>query len=275
LRQLLETLSAPSANPAYSAPEWVSFIVPIILCVGFVSAGLATIEESRERKPLILLLVIICSAGALGLVRVWWLGVAFLPARYIAVAFPALILAITAGYDFLAARLHWSIIWLPVIVFVVISIITIQSSYAPLWQIPQRLNQLPTSAMPVDIHFENGLQVAAYTLEGDVIHLYFSTDVPIHAPLAVEISMIDGAGQSIAHCEMLAGSPLWSTAEWRAGEYVLQSAQLAGLGSILDMVYVRIRVMMLNDTVFVNTIPDYEREVPALSGHNRITVEAN
>jgi 4-amino-4-deoxy-L-arabinose transferase-like glycosyltransferase len=275
LRQLLETLSAPSANPAYSAPDWVSLIVPIILCVGFVSAGLATIEDSRERKPLILLLVIICSAGALGLVRVWWLGVAFLPARYIAVAFPSLILTVAAGYDFLAVRLHRAMIWLPVIVFVAISSIAIQSSYAPLWQMPQRLNQLPTSAIPVDIHFENGLQVAAYTLEGDVIHLYFSTDAPIHAPLAVEISMIDGAGQSITHCEMLAGSPIWSTAEWRAGEYVLQSAELAGLGSILDTVYVRIRVMMLNDAIFVNTIPDYEREVPALSGQNRITVEAD
>ena len=74
---------------------------------------------------------------------------------------------------------------------------------------------------------------------------------------------------------MLAGGALFTTAEWGSDEVVVQSAQLPGLGSILSTIYVRIRVIGLANTVFVDTIPDYQHEIPALSGQNRIAIEAD
>ena len=270
-QQLLQTLT-PALNPAHSSPLWVTIGVGIVLFVGGCAALLSSIETPAERKPLMLLLLIVFSAVSLGLLRVWWLGVAFLPARYIAVAFPALILCVAVGYDFLRIRLHWAMVLVPVLVFIAASMITIVTSYVPLRQMPQRLTELSHKAIPADIYFENGVRVAAFTVENDTINLYMTTEMPLVEPLVMEVTLLDGAGQSVFHCEMLAGNPLWSTLDWQVHEYVVQSVQLPQLASIMDTMYVRIRLVHLQNHIFINAIPDYENEVFTLSGDNWLDI---
>jgi 4-amino-4-deoxy-L-arabinose transferase-like glycosyltransferase len=271
-QELLQTLSTPAINSAHPSPLWVTIVACIILFVGGSIAILAAIESSHERKPLILLLVIIFSAISLGLLRVWWLGVAFLPARYIAVALPALILWIAVGYDFLRTRLHWTMGIVPVAVFIVANIVALYSSYMPLSQMPPRLTELPPEAIRADIPFENGVHVAAFTVENDTLRLYLTTDMPLTEPLVLEATLLDGAGQSLFHCEMLAGNPVWSTLDWQVNEYVVQPIRLPQLADIMDTMYVRIRLVKLQNTIFINPIPDYQHEVYTLSGDNWLDI---
>ncbi|MDQ7028051.1 MAG: glycosyltransferase family 39 protein [Anaerolineae bacterium] len=272
LQQLLETLGAPSANPAYSSPDWIVTVVWIVLGVGMVSIGLSAWESPDDRKALILLFVISFSALGLGLLRVWWLGIAFLPARYLALAFPALILIIAAGYDFLRLRLHWLMSLLPALIFLAANVIAIQYSYAPLWQMPEKLPQVPENITLSDMQFENGLNVVGFSVDEDIINLYLSTNEVLQDSLALEVTMLDGGGQILSHCELLAGSPLWSTSNWRVNEIVVQPVLLPELSSVLDTMYVRIRLIALQNDVFVDTIPDYENEILTLSDSNWIVI---
>lgn len=274
-QQLLKTLSAPSINPVYSSPDWVIILVWVMLCVGIAGSGLFAWESPNERKSLSLLFLLSFSTLGLGFLRVWWLGIAFLPARYLALAFPALILTIAVGYDFLRIRLHWLMSILPVLVFFMVNVIAIQYSYAPLWQIPDRLSQIPENATPTDVRFENGLIVVGFSIDNDIINLYLSTHEALQDSLALEVTMLDGGGQILSHCELLAGSPLWSTSDWHINEIVVQSILLPELTSIIDEMYVRVRFIELQNDVFVDTFPDYENELFILSDSNWIVISPN
>jgi hypothetical protein len=266
---LVRTLAAPSVNPAYPPPQWTLPVTGLVIIIGLWNALLRGWEASFERKPLLLLLTMIFGALALAVARIWWLNIGFMPVRYYAIVVPAFILLIATGYHLLAARLHWSIVAFPVMMLLIVNYAVLETSYRPLWEMPERVTTLPDNVTTSTMRFENGIRVAGYTVTGDTIALYLTTDMPQPEPLAIEVVLFDGAGTSYNLCEMLAGSPVWSTAQWQVGEYVVQYATLPGMMSRDDL-FVRLRLTPLLNQVHVDNRPDYVREFETMDGNHFI-----
>lgn len=267
---LIQTLGSPTLNSAYPPRLWMMMVMMAILVVGVMNALLRAWEAPYERRPVVLLITLIAGALALALVRVWWLKVGFMPLRYFAVVFPALILLLSVGYHLLAARGHPVLGALPIVAFIVVGVATLQVSYRPLWQYPEQRDVLPADVTPVAMHFENGLDVAGYTIDGDTVTFYLTTDTALTEPLAMEVALLDSTGGALSHCEMLAGHPIWPTNRWQPGQYVVQRVSLNGIQNSQQPLFLRIRFAPLLNAVYLDNQPDYAHELQVTTGVNLI-----
>ena len=202
------TLATPYVNEAWLPPALLTGLVLVIMGIGFVNAA----RFVRDRRIVYPLLLVIGAVG-LALLRAWWTQAGYFHARYIAIGLTALVFLIVLGWHRLDARLGW----LPVGVFLFISLITPPTLYSPLFQLPPTYSALPDTAVRLTppVHFQAGIEMDAYrTLSPGSVELFFRRQRPIAKSYYLRLDMLDNRFDQIASCSQTVGTGLLPPSVW-------------------------------------------------------------
>jgi hypothetical protein len=175
ISHLVET-SLPFLNLTLTPPGWMVALALLVPGVGLLGALLAGIEDRRTRGRFWLLVLLILSALALALLRVWWLLVGYMPLRYFALVLPVLTLLVAVGWLWLAHRVASRLVILPAGILGLLLMLTPLLLFRPLQMEPPRYEQQPAEAVTVENYtFDKGVQIGGYAVVEYCLRLYCST----------------------------------------------------------------------------------------------------
>jgi hypothetical protein len=203
LQHFLKTITIPALNPhlpLYLAPAGITLTV---LGLGAGSSLYDMLHSAKIRALFIGVAAIIGAAIGLSLVRIWWTTTGFMPARYLAVAFPAIVLMLAHGLFTLHPRLALA----GVAGLLAVTLLVPPLHYAPLWQTPPTPDRVPAAAQPVQQTFENGLRVIGYTADEKRLTLYLdmSQMPPDTPPLYLQATHATPSNDPLSRCGHIAG----------------------------------------------------------------------
>jgi hypothetical protein len=107
---LIRTSAVPWINRSYPPPKWLLFPAYVLLGCGLFGFLVGFIRRGQLTSGLWPALIALLFALGLAIMRFWWLQVGYMPARYLAIAMPGMIMIMSAGYTILARYLHHSVL---------------------------------------------------------------------------------------------------------------------------------------------------------------------
>lgn len=223
LIHLANSLTVPSLHPAIMPPLWMQGVLLAVFVLGL----FGSLPVGYNRWPLRLLWLTILASLVVGLLRVWWLQVGYLPARYLAAVLPALALLIAFGTLQLlySLRLPQTTALISPGVFALCALLTPVLMFQPGFAPPQSPD---TPMLPVsDYDFASGLQITGFTVSDNNLTLEMTSNRQLNAPLFVQVSLLNEQGNVLETCGLTAGSAWSPSVAWLPGIRVIQQFPFA------------------------------------------------